>query len=469
MPLFNECRKPKVVYLGLSLELYRAGGGPAPAEWEGYFREWSSVLAERAEIVASGCCYLESEVRAVMEKGRLAGAEAAVVSALSYTASLTSVPALSEYEWPVIVWNTQQMREIAADYTPADLLRNHTVQGVQDVANLLFRRRMKFIVVSGWFREPAVLERLDAAMTAARALRPVRTLSLGGRFFGMGDFEFHPSDILAWHASFDDLPMEEYRTACQEVPADELNAQTAADFADFEIEPGLSRELHRESLRPYLALKKLLARHRSDAFTMNFSSSDFRGKFLPLHAVNRLMADGLGYAGEGDSLRAVWMARLIRMAGSANFTEIYTVDFVRNRFFMTHMQECNPLWARRDRKIRLKNQPFWTAGFGPYTGMYFTLEPGPVTLTGVTPDADGKLRYIVFTGEIEDVPPLPDYDRAHWFCRVNSSAAALLDRYSEAGGPHHLIAVRGDLRNELKLLARFDGAEYLDITEERKC
>ncbi len=469
MALFNECRKPKVVYLGLSLELYRTGGDPAPTEWEGYFREWSAVLAERAEIVASGCCYLESEVRARMEEGRLAGAETVVISALSYTASLTSVPVLVEYKWPVIVWNTQQMREISTDYTPADLMRNHTVQGIQDVANLLFRRRMRYFVVSGWFRDPVALERLDAAMTAARARGTVRTLSLGGRFVGMGDFEFHPSDILAWNASFDDLSMEEYRTACEEVPSDELEAQIEADFSEFEVDSGLSRELHGESLRPYLALKKLLLRHRADAFTMNFTSSDFHGKFLPLHAVNRLMAEGLGYAGEGDSMRAAWMARLVRLAGSANFTEIYTVDFVRNRFFMTHMQECNPLLARRDRKIRLRKQPFWAGGFGPYTGMYFTLEPGPVTLTGVTPDADGRLRYIIFKGEIEDVPPLPEYDRAHWFFRTTSSAAGLLDRYSEAGGPHHLIAVRGDLRNELELLARLDGAAFLDITEARKC
>ena len=109
--------------------------------------------------------------------------------------------------------------------------------------------------------------------------------------------------------------------------------------------------------------------------------------------------------------------------------------------------------------------PFWAGGFSDYAGMYFNLEPGPVTLTGITPDADGRMRLIVFTGEIGNEEPLVNYNRGHWLFHPQTNVNELLDRYSEAGGPHHLIAVRGDRRNELAILAKFDGAEYLDITK----
>jgi len=42
-----------------------------------------------------------------------------------------------------------------------------------------------------------------------------------------------------------------------------------------------------------------------------------------------------------------------QLCGEANFTEIYTVDYLQNRMMMTHMQECNLALARKDRKIRL--------------------------------------------------------------------------------------------------------------------
>ena len=47
------------------------------------------------------------------------------------------------------------------------------------------------------------------------------------------------------------------------------------------------------------------------------------------------------------------MAHLRQLAGMANFTEIYTVDFKRDIMLMSHMQECNPAFAKRDRKIKL--------------------------------------------------------------------------------------------------------------------
>ena len=42
------------------------------------------------------------------------------------------------------------------------------------------------------------------------------------------------------------------------------------------------------------------------------------------------------------------------------------------------------------RAVRLVKKDFWAPGIGPYVGMYFTLDPGPVTLTTLTVDAESR-------------------------------------------------------------------------------
>ena len=444
--------------------MYRKTSPQACREWEQYFAKWKNTLSEYAEIVSDGCCYTASEIESVLRCGLGAGAEAVVISALSYAASDVSVPSLSACGLPVLIWNTQEMREITPAYHSNDLMLNHTVQGLHDVANLLMRGRIPYITGSGCAQD-GLPPRLIAALSVIRARRPVKALTLGGVFDGMGDFRYDNSNIASWHAAVETLPVGEYLSACDRVGRDEVEAQCMRDMTEFSVSADCDLELLHSTLRPYLALKQLLISRQADGFTMNFTSPEFGGRHLPLYAASRLMADGAGYAGEGDVLRALWMARLVRLTGSANFTEIYTVDFAHSRMLMTHMQECNPAWSAGKRKIRLCRMPFWAGGFSDYAGMYFNLEPGPVTLTGITPDADGRMRLIVFTGEIGNEEPLVNYNRGHWLFHPQTNVNELLDRYSEAGGPHHLIAVRGDRRNELAILAKFDGAEYLDITK----
>ena len=186
---------------------------------------------------------------------------------------------------------------------------------------------------------------------------------------------------------------------------------------------------------------------------------------LPFYAINRLMAEGMGYAGEGDALRAALMAQLRQLAGMANFTEIYTVDFKRDIMLMSHMQECNPAFARRDRKIKLRHQEFWAPGVAPYCGMYFTLEPGETTLVTLTCDGKGGFRYIAFTGTIQDAELFPNYDRPYWLLHSPNNVSELLDRYSLTGGTHHLVALPGNQIARIKRLAFWQKFDFFDITE----
>jgi L-arabinose isomerase len=184
---------------------------------------------------------------------------------------------------------------------------------------------------------------------------------------------------------------------------------------------------------------------------------------LPFLGINKLMGGGLGYAGEGDAVTAAHMAQMRQLCGAANFTEIFTVDYAGNRMLMMHMQECNPALTRRDRKVRLVRKDFWAPGVQPYVGMYFTLEPGPVTLTCITSDEQGGLYYIAGEGRIVDRQPLAKLDVPHWIVELDEPVGEFLTRYSMAGGPHHLVAVPGHRASMLGKLAHLQGFGFQQL------
>lgn len=468
--MFKTFSKPRVMFLGLSLELYKHAMPEYLSRWAEVFKHWEKQLSLHAEVVCSHLCYCDDEVEAAVKSLPGLKIDAVVLSPLSYTPSLMSAPKLRHCGVPIVIWSTQFADRIASDFTPDDLGMNHTVQGTQDITNVLFRNGIDFAIVTGHYLDAACNARLADCLIAARAARlgrRLRTLSLGGMFPGMGDFEFDPELVAEkWGPEFIDLGLDEYLAVLGSVDDGEAEKLRQHDLEFFEISPELSRETHLDSLRQLLALRRLLEKYRADAFTMNFVAlmNDSHCRTMPFFGINRLMAEGMGYAGEGDALRAALMTQLRQIAGSANFTEIYTVDFRRNTLLMSHMQECNPAFARRDRKIKLREQPFWAPGVAPYCGMYFTLEPGETTLATITDDAKGRFRYIAFKGTIPDVELFPNYDRPYWLLQSETGVSELLDRYSLAGGAHHLVALPGDQLGRIGRLAYWQGFDFYDIT-----
>ena len=460
--------KTRTAYIGLSLELYLSTVGDSLIAWRNAFEQWTAKLATVSDVQYSKLCFTDADVAQAVSEIKQKNIDVLVLSAVSYTPSMLIIPALQELQLPVMVWSTQDSAVISDTYKPEDLTDNHTVQGIQDVTNVMLRKRIDFEIVTGHWQDQRTIDRLAAGLQtirAAEAAKKIRVLALGGFFAGMGDFEFDPEALRRqWGVDYIDIGAKEFLAAVNDVSDKEIDTILADDRERFEILPSLQIGTHRESIRRYLAIKVLLQKYNANAFTMNFTnllSPDF-GQ-LPFYAINRLMAEGIGYAGEGDILRAALMRQLVEVAGEANFTEIYTVDFKRDLFFMSHMQECSIAIARRDRKVVLKQMPFWVKGVPDYTGMFFTAEPGDYTLVSMTPDADGRFRLIAFTGTVPDLPVLETYDRAYWLLRPTLPVNELLDKYSLAGGPHHLSAVPGKRIGEIAALAAKLGFDFYDL------
>jgi L-arabinose isomerase len=282
---------------------------------------------------------------------------------------------------------------------------------------VLYRRQVKYSIVSGHWQDLRCREFLKCelnAVKAANAAGNIHVLELGGKFKGMGDFEYDP-DMLerVWGVKSSSIDPEKFIADSAALPENEVAMEIAADSDKFMISDTLTRSVFSDAVRRKIVLRRMLKEKKANAFTMNFSSLYHIRNFgqLPFYAINTLMAEGMGYAGEGDVMRAALMRQCYELCGDANFTEIYTVDFARNLMLMSHMQECNINIAGGKEKRKLFHKEFWMENISGYPGMFFTSEPGDYTVVSITPTpGENNMRLISFEGTVPELPVLDKYD-----------------------------------------------------------
>jgi len=455
----RKIEKPKVAVIGLSLELYHHTWPDYISRQDVQLRKFISGIESSVEILFHNVCYLTEQVEDKVSLASKNQADALLIVPMCYTASYMSVPVLLETNIPIIIFNTQELFEVSDGFGDDDLVMNHVIQGTQDVTNMLVRANKVFGLVSGHYQDEMAISELvdwlDAAKTFRRTKKS-RVGILGSPFQDMGDFGVDEIMMGAkWGPHLIYLNLGRFHELLENVDEKSIDLTVESDKEFFEIDERLSEATHRNSIRLELALRKLIEENSLDAFTMNFQDIVNDGRFnaIPFLGINKLLAEGLGYAGEGDIARAALMSQMHLLCGKANFTETYTVDFKRNLILMDHMQECNPAFAREDRKIKLIHMDFWAKGIGPYAGMYFTLEPGPVTLVTITTNSNGEFYYVCYETNIFDAEPLKNFFKPHWFIRPEERVGDFLTRYSMSGAPHHLIAVPGHCADKVKKLA----------------
>jgi L-arabinose isomerase len=205
---------------------------------------------------------------------------------------------------------------------------------------------------------------------------------------------------------------------------------------------GRRHESLRYGARIEVALRQFLEAGGFTAFTTNFE--DLGGlRQLPGLAVQRLMADGYGFGGEGDWKTAALGAILKSMAGSApggtSFMEDYTYHLGPGepKILGAHMLEVCPSIAGG--KPSLEIHPLSIGGREDPVRLVFRSAPGAGFVVGLL-DLGDRFRLVANDIEIitadEPMPKLP-VACAVWKPAPNLPTAA--EAWLMAGGPHHTV------------------------------
>ncbi len=218
----------------------------------------------------------------------------------------------------------------------------------------------------------------------------------------------------------------------------------------------------RYGARIELGLRDFLTDGGFTAFTTNFE--DLGGlRQLPGLAVQRLMADGYGFGGEGDWKTSV-LLRALKVAadglpGGTSFMEDYTYHLVpgEEKILGAHMLEVCPSLAAGPPSLEI--HPLGIGGREDPVRLVFDASPGDAVVIGLA-DLGDRFRFVA--NEVEVIPPdapLPNLPVARAVWRPHPDLRTSTESWLTAGGPHHTVLSTALTTEHLWDLGEMTGTE----------
>ncbi len=380
---------------------------------------------------------------------------------------------------PMVHLHTQAERDLPWAEIDMDFMNlNQSAHGDREFGFVLTRLGIPRTTVVGHWQDPYVTGRLGQWARAAAGVaeaRRLRVCRFGDNMRQVAVTDGDKNEVqIRLGASVDGYGVNDLVAAFREATEADVDA-VVADCLDrydvaAELRPGGARhDSLRDACRIEVGLRRRLEMGGYRAFTDSFEDLGDLPQ-LPGLAVQRLMADGYGFGGEGDWKSAILVRLLKVMAtglpGGTSFMEDYTYHLgdPRPRILGAHMLEvCPSITAARP---TCEIHPLGIGARSDPVRLVFTARTGPGIVVGLS-DLGDHLRLVANEVDlVEPNAPLPRLPvaRAVWEPRpdLRTSATAWL----MAGGPHHTALSIGLPTEVVRDFARMVGVELQVIDAE---
>ena len=383
---------------------------------------------------------------------------------------------------PLLHFHTQANRSLPWDVIDMDFMNlNQAAHGDREFGYMETRMRVRRKTVVGHASDPGTRSRVGDWARAAVGYHASQHLRLARFGDNMRDVAVTEGDKveaqMRFGMSVSTYGVNDLVARLGEVADAEVDAVLAAYDELFDIVPELQAGgARRESLvygaRLEVALRGFLVEGGFSAFTTNFE--DLGGlRQLPGLAVQRLMAEGYGFGGEGDWKTSALVAILKAMAGldqnapgGTSFMEDYTYHFGPGTPVVlgAHMLEVCPSIAG-DRP-RIEIHPLGIGNREDPVRLVFRGAPGPGFVVGLL---DLGERFRLVANDILVVPPAEPLPKLPVACAVWEPAPSLAtsaECWLTAGGPHHTAMTTAVPFESLRDLALMLDVELVHINAQ---
>lgn len=358
------------------------------------------------------------------------------------------ISGLSELRKPLLHLATQYNRDIPWETIDMDFMNlNQAAHGDREYGFIGARMGISRKVVVGYWEDPAVRRRVGEWMRTAVAYAESRQLKVARFGDNMRQVAVTEGDKVeaqiqfGWSVNgFGVGDLVQRVNAVSESEVNRLMDEYGElyDIVEVGRKDGATRDAIRYQARIELGLKAFLEEGGFTAFTTTFE--DLHGlRQLPGLAVQRLMAQGYGFGGEGDWKTAALVRLMKIIAGNegTSFMEDYTyhLDPENELVLGAHMLEICPTIAANKPKIEV--HPLGIGGKEDPARMVFDGRSGPAINASII-DMGSRFRLLV--SEVEAVQPqkaMPKLPVARVLWKVLPNLKDGVESWILAGGAHH--------------------------------
>lgn len=388
---------------------------------------------------------------------------------------------LSILQKPLLHLHTQFNRDLPWDTIDMDFMNlNQSAHGDREFGFMVSRLRKNRKVVVGHWQDEEALNQIDVWARAAAGWHDWQ----GAKFVRFGDnmrfVAVTDGDKVEAEKQFgfsvNTYAIGDLVTVINAIPDQTVNELVKIYEETYEMDASLKAGGKKhlsvfEAAKIELGLRKFLEDGGFKGFSDTFE--DLHGMVqLPGLAVQRLMADGYGFAGEGDWKTAALVRASkvmgVGLEGTSAFMEDYTYHFdpANSMVLGSHMLEVDAALANE--KPKLEVHPLGIGGKADPARLVFNVNGGAAINASVI-DMGNRFRLIV--NEVEaveaphDLPKLP-VARVLWKPLPDMKTGCAAWIY--AGGAHHTVYSQCLTTAHFLDFANIAGIEYINIGAETK-
>jgi len=379
---------------------------------------------------------------------------------------------------PLLQFHTQFNAALPWDSIDMDFMNlNQTAHGGREFGFIGARMRQQHAVVTGHWQDKQAHERIGSWMRQAVSKQDTRHLKVCRFGDNMREVAVTDGDKVAAQIKFgfsvNTWAVGDLVQVVNSISDGDVNALVDEYESCYTMTPatqihGKKRQNVLEAARIELGMKRFLEQGGFHAFTTTFE--DLHGlKQLPGLAVQRLMQQGYGFAGEGDwktaALLRIMKVMSTGLPGGTSFMEDYTyhLEQGRNLVLGAHMLEVCPSIASK--KPVLDVQHLGIGKKAPPARLLFSAPAGKAVNASLI-DMGNRFRLVVNNRDVVDLPqalPKLPVACALWEPKPNLEIGA--EAWILAGAAHHSVFSQAVDAEYLRIYADMMGIEFLLIDE----
>lgn len=392
------------------------------------------------------------EIKSVMKEVNYHDKVAGVVTWMhTFSPAKMWIPGTKLLQKPLLHLSTQFNNEVPWKTIDMDFMNlNQSAHGDREYGFINARLNINNKVVVGHYQDPEVHAEMNNWMLSAVGYSESQTIRVARFGDNMRNVAVTEGDKVeaaiqfGWTVDYfgiGDLVEEMNQVTDDEIQSTYEQCEDLYDMNPGDNESDFYESQVKEQIKIEIGLRRFLQKGNYTAFTTNFE--DLHGmKQLPGMAVQRLNAEGYGFAGEGDWKTAA-LDRLIKVMTnnvSTGFMEDYTYNFAKGDEYIvqSHMLEVDPTFA--ETKPRVVVNPLGIGDKEDPARLVFDGKAGEgFTISMLDLGTHYRLMVNAFEAvtPTEEAPNLP-VARVIWKPKPDFKTS--IKKWIEAGGGHHTVA-----------------------------
>jgi len=418
-----------------------------------------------ATVVDAGMVDNPDKARSAADFLKEANIDIAFLYISTYALSSTVLPVAQQLKVPVIILNIQPVAAIdyeklnsmsdRGDMT-GEWLAHCQACSVPEIACVFNRSGLKYDIVSGYLTDPDTWKEIEEWVEAAKAAYTLNHSRMGimGHYYG-GMLDVY-TDLTELAATFgthiEMIEMCELKAIRDNISIEEVDSKVRELREAFDVIPECEEEEVRRAARTSVALDKLVAAHRIDAFAYyyeGYDGNDYENIVTSVIAGNTLLTGkGIPVAGECEVKNVQAMKIMSAFGSGGSFSEFYAMDFNDDVVLLGHDGPAH--FNMAEDRVKLVPLSVYHGKPGKGLSIQMSVKQGPVTLLSV---AEGKDGYFLLTAESESVAgPTMQIGNTNSRYKFAVSAKTFIEQWSKAGPSHHCAIGTGHIAGKIKKL-----------------